>query len=172
MKKLLLHFLIFFVYSFNTYAQQPVVNDYSGDYILNGEVANNPAKGSYDVQKTLKIEGDVMYIRLKDVYDGSYELNWRTPQGAEFPESVEESMIFISADGKIEGEFNCLSKQQMFVKSGEYRGKYSIGTYKCIIEGEFEDGKNKKLKLYYKLFSTDGRLIFEGWREGKRRKSF
>jgi hypothetical protein len=167
MKKTLLYIVTLFIYTFNVYAQQPILNDYSGDYILNGRVFSIPPKGSYEIQQMAERYDEELYLRLIDVHTGEYELTWRVASGSYQPMSVEMAKIFISEIGNISGEFNCKVGFPL-VREKNSKG-YGVSNCKCIVTGEFLNKKNKKLRIYYKLIESDEHLIMEGWRNGKRR---
>jgi hypothetical protein len=161
----------------------------------------------------------MLYIRLKDMYSGEYEMSWRVLPETHQPESVEAVKVYISQDGKIHGEFRCFvrytliqrprgamaSKGRKSASSGKGAVSYSrdekgqvsgeIGAVskeeleamekaekieseelkvdyrpKCIFEGNLLD--NKKLTVHYQIKDYKDVLIFEGWRDGIREKTY
>ena len=186
-KTILIHFLLFFtLFSINSCQVNSNVHknkegliDYSGNYILEGKTVSVPAKDSYDKQESVQRYNEMLYIRLKDIYAGEYEMSWRVLPETHQPESVEAVKVIITQDGKISSEFKCdaysplilrprgemAGRKGKFASSGKVglsyydrdeRGTVS-GEITAVSQKEFDATQRGEIKVDYRQ-----KCIFEG----------
>jgi hypothetical protein len=159
----------FFFFFYNNFGH---INDssinYSGTYALDGKIS-----GINENDKKCCVErfGERIYLKLKNLETGEYEIKWDTNSDKGLPQSIETISVFISKNGKISGESTCILKIPPILlcetRAGMFSSieKYPI-TRKYIFEGKFKNSERPTLKLKYKIIGKNNELLMNGWSEG------
>ena len=159
--------LLFFSYNNSEYINDSLIN-YSGTYALDGKIS-----GTNENDKKCSVErfGERVYLKLKNLETGEYEMRWDTNSDKGLPQSIETIKVFISKNGKISGESTCLLKIPPVLLCEKRIGffssieKYPI-TRKCIFEGKLKNSERPSLKLKYEIMGENNELLMNGWSEG------